>query len=85
MFLVFYFFVPGGFCQSAALRWRRRGVPLQHAVCVSAVGSDLQTGQNPGRVPDRSRPSRDDPAGSDRPGAQYPTNVRLLVSYFYNR
>ncbi|XP_068592890.1 uncharacterized protein [Cebidichthys violaceus] len=62
--------LPGGFCQSPPLRRSRRGLPLQHAVCVSSVGSDLQTGQDPGGIPSGSPPCGNGPAGSGRPGAQ---------------
>lgn len=72
----------GGFCQSPSLRWSWGGLPLQHAVCVSSVGSHLQTGQDPGGVPNRSLTSGDGPAGADRPGAQYPANVKLILRLF---
>ena len=75
-FLVFiFFFFPGGFCQSSPLRGSGRGLPVQHALCVPAVGADLPTGQDPGGIPGRTRPGGNDPAGADRPGAQYPRSA----------
>lgn len=70
--LSLYISLSGGFCQSPPLRRSRSGLPVQHAVCVSAVGSDLQTGQDPGGVSSGSPSPGDGPAGTDRPGAQYP-------------
>ncbi len=75
----------GGFCQSPPLRWSWSGLPLQHAVCVPSVSSDLQTGQDPGGVPNRSLTTGDGPAGTDRPRAQYPTNVKLILCFYWPR
>lgn len=84
--VLFFFFFSGGFCQSSALCRSRGGVPLQHAVRVSPVGSDLQTGQDPGAVLGRTPAYGDDSAGPDLPGPQYPTNMiqmLLLLMYFF--
>lgn len=77
--ITFFFFFPGGFCQSSPLCWSRGGVPLQYAFRVSPVSSDLQTGQDPGAVLGRTPAYGDDAACPQRPGSQYPTNMTQIL------
>ncbi|KAM8836315.1 uncharacterized protein AB9W97_002073 isoform 1-T1 [Spinachia spinachia] len=62
--------LPGGLGQSPPLRRGRRGLPLQHAVRLPPVGSDLQAGQDAGGAPSGSPARGDGPAGSGGTGAQ---------------